>query len=38
MIEVVYDRTGQTEDNVFEGIVLPKNIRQIGAPGGNKRI
>ncbi len=38
MIEVVYDRAEQTEDNVFEGIVLPKNIRQIGAPNGNKRI
>lgn len=38
MIEVVYDRAKQTEDNVFEGIVLPKNIRQIGAPAGNKRI
>ncbi len=38
MIEVVYDRAEQTEDNVFEGIALPKNIRQIGAPGGNKRI
>lgn len=38
MIEVVYDRVTETEDNVFEGIVLPKNIRQIGAPTGNKRI
>lgn len=38
MIEVVYDRAEQTEDNMFEGIALPKNIRQIGAPGGNKRI
>lgn len=38
MIEVVYDRAEQTEDNVFEGIVLPKNIRQIGSPSGNKRI
>lgn len=38
MIEVVYDRTEQTEDNMFDGIVLPKNIRQIGAPNGNKRI
>ncbi len=38
MIEVVYDRAEQTEDNMFEGIALPKNIRQIGAPSGNKRI
>lgn len=38
MIEIVYDRAEQTEDNVFEGIALPKNIRQIGAPSGNKRI
>ncbi len=38
MIEVVYDRAEQTEDNMFEGIALPKNIRQIGAPNGNKRI
>lgn len=38
MIEVVYDRTEQTEDNRFEGIALPKNIRQIGAPCGNRRI
>lgn len=38
MVEVVYDREEYAEDNVFEGIVLPKNIRQIGAPAGNKRI
>jgi len=38
MIEVVYDKTEQTDDNYFEGIALPKNIRQIGAPCGNKRI
>lgn len=38
MIEVVYDRAEQTEDNIFEGIALPKNIRQIGVPGGNRRI
>ncbi len=38
MIEVVYDRAEQTEDNTFDGIMLPKNIRQIGAPNGNKRI
>lgn len=38
MIEVVYDRATEAEDNVFEGIALPKNIRQIGAPSGNRRI
>lgn len=38
MVEVVYDKIAQTEDNAFEGIVLPKNIRQIGTPSGNKRI
>lgn len=37
MIEIVYDKvTG--EENHFDDIVLPKNIRQIGAPSGNKRI
>lgn len=38
MIEIVYDKEDQTEDNIFAGITLPKNIRQIGAPEGNKRI
>lgn len=38
MIEVVYDKSAQTEENIFEGIALPKNIRQIGTPNGNKRI
>ncbi len=38
MIEVVYDKSGQAEDNIFEGIALPKNIRQIGMPDGNRRI
>lgn len=38
MVEVVYEETGQAEDNVFEDITLPKNIRQIGAPSGAKRI
>ena len=38
MIEVVYDRTEHTEENYFEGIALPKNIRQMGAPSGNRRI
>lgn len=38
MIEIVYDKDDQTEDNIFAGITLPKNIRQIGAPEGNRRI
>lgn len=38
MIEIVYDRNGQTEDNIYAGINLPKNIRQIGMPTGNRRI
>lgn len=38
MIEIVYDKEDQTEDNIFAGITLPKNIRQIGAPDGNRRI
>lgn len=38
MIEIVYDKEDQTEDNIFAGITLPKNIRQIGMPEGNKRI
>lgn len=38
MIEIVYDKDGQAEDNTFEGIMLPKNIRQIGMPSGNKRV
>lgn len=38
MIEIVYNKEAQTEDNIFAGITLPKNIRQIGAPGGNRRI
>jgi len=38
MVEVVYDAMKETEENVFEGVNLPKNIRQIGAPSGNKRI
>lgn len=38
MIEIVYDKDEQTEDNVFSGIRLPKNIRQIGMPEGNRRI
>lgn len=38
MIEIVYDKDDQTEDNIFAGITLPKNIRQIGVPSGNRRI
>ncbi|MGN0154819.1 MAG: LysM peptidoglycan-binding domain-containing protein [Lachnospiraceae bacterium] len=38
MIEIVYDKDEQTEDNIFAGITLPKNIRQIGMPEGNRRI
>ncbi|MCM1181141.1 MAG: LysM peptidoglycan-binding domain-containing protein [Clostridium sp.] len=38
MIEIVYDKDEQTEDNVFSGVRLPKNIRQIGMPEGNRRI
>ncbi len=38
MIEIVYDQNENTEDNIFAGIALPKNIRQIGAPSGNIRI
>lgn len=38
MIEIVYDKDDQTEDNIFAGITLPKNIRQIGVPNGNRRI
>ena len=38
MIEIVYDKENKTEDNIFAGITLPKNIRQIGTPMGNRRI
>lgn len=38
MIEIVYDKEELTEDNIFAGITLPKNIRQIGVPSGNRRI
>lgn len=38
MIEVVYNQEEQTEDNIFAEITLPKNIRQIGMPVGNRRI
>ena len=38
MIEIVYDKQETTEDNIFAGITLPKNIRQIGTPSGNRRI
>lgn len=38
MIEIVYDKEKQAEEDVFEGISLPKNIRQIGIPCGSRRI
>ncbi|MCR5702891.1 MAG: LysM peptidoglycan-binding domain-containing protein [Lachnospiraceae bacterium] len=38
MIEIVYDKETGAEEDVFSGVVLPKNIRQIGAPSGIKRI
>lgn len=38
MIEIVYDKDENADDNIFAGITLPKNIRQIGAPSGNIRI
>ncbi|MBO5389918.1 MAG: LysM peptidoglycan-binding domain-containing protein [Lachnospiraceae bacterium] len=44
MIEVIYDKSKEAEENVTEenavsiGLKLPKNIRQIGSPSGNKRI
>lgn len=38
MIEIVYDKEKDTKEDVFAGITLPKNIRQIGTPTGNKRI
>ena len=38
MIEIVYDKQETTQDNIFAGITLPKNIRQIGTPTGNRRI
>lgn len=38
MIEIVYNKEAQTEDNIFAGITLPKNIRQIGSPSVNRRI
>lgn len=38
MIEIMYDKDEQMESNTFGGINLPKNIRQIGMPSGNRRI
>lgn len=38
MIEIAYNKEEQQEENIFAGINLPKNIRQIGAPSGNRRI
>lgn len=38
MIEIVYDKDEEAKDGIFAGITLPKNIRQIGVPSGNRRI
>lgn len=39
MIEVIYDNVGEEEQSgEIQGIRLPKNIRQIGAPQGSRRI
>lgn len=38
MIELVYDKEQEMEEDLFAGIDLPKNIRQIGTPIGNRRI
>ncbi len=38
MIEIVYDKDKNTKEDIFSGIALPKNIRQIGTPTGNRRI
>ncbi len=38
MIEIVYDKDKGADDDIFAGINLPKNIRQIGMPTGKRRI
>lgn len=38
MIEIVYNKDEHTQEDCFTGIELPKNIRQIGMPQGNRRI
>ncbi len=39
MIEVIYDNVGEEEQSgEIQGIRLPKNIRQVGAPQGGRRI
>lgn len=38
MIEIVYDKENDTAKDLFSGVELPKNIRQIGTPRGMKRI
>lgn len=38
MIEVIYDNAGDEQQGELQGIRLPKNIRQIGTPQGNRRI
>lgn len=38
MVEYVYDKNSVTEENIFAGINLPRNIRQIGTPEEKNRI
>lgn len=38
MIEITYNEDALAQDNMFAGITLPKNIRQIGTPEGHCRI
>lgn len=38
MIEVIYERSEEAQNGEIQGIRLPKNIRQIGAPQGGRRI
>lgn len=38
MIEIVYNKENQNEENIFSTMELPKNIRQIGISKGNRRI
>lgn len=49
MIEIIYDSSKENQNNIHKeeegekkieniGLKLPKNIRQIGSPSGNKRI
>lgn len=39
MIEIIYNKNeNDNNEQDLSGIILPKNIRQIGAPSGNRRI